>query len=275
MAYTPTVWADGDTITAEKLNKLEQGVANEQVGPPGTAGADGAPGADGKDGAPGKSAYQIAVDNGFTGTETEWLASLKGAPGAPGAPGQDGAPGRDGTDGAPGPAGADGATFTPSVSPDGILSFTNDKGLPNPAPVNVVGPSGTPGTPGTPGTDGQDGFSPTVTVTDITGGHRLTITDATGPHTFDVMDGQDGSGGSAGVSSFNGRSGAVVPEDNDYTAAMVGARPSDWMPTAADVGARPDTWMPTATDVGAATMTEVNAAISEAIGSIETALSEV
>ena len=28
---------------------------------------------------PGKSAYQIAVDNGFDGSETEWLASLKGS----------------------------------------------------------------------------------------------------------------------------------------------------------------------------------------------------
>lgn len=28
MAYTPTVWQTGDTITAEKLNKLENGVAN-------------------------------------------------------------------------------------------------------------------------------------------------------------------------------------------------------------------------------------------------------
>lgn len=27
MAYTPTVWATGDTITAEKLNKAEQGIA--------------------------------------------------------------------------------------------------------------------------------------------------------------------------------------------------------------------------------------------------------
>lgn len=26
MAYTPTVWATGDTITAEKLNKMEQGI---------------------------------------------------------------------------------------------------------------------------------------------------------------------------------------------------------------------------------------------------------
>lgn len=27
----------------------------------------------------GKSAYEIAVDNGFQGSETEWLASLEGA----------------------------------------------------------------------------------------------------------------------------------------------------------------------------------------------------
>ena len=47
------------------------------------------------------------------------------------------------------------------------------------------------------GRDGEDGYSPTVTVTDITGGHRVTITDASGDHTFDVMDGEDGSGGSS------------------------------------------------------------------------------
>ena len=41
MAYTPTTWNDGDVITAEKLNKLEQGVKNEQVGPAGPAGAKG------------------------------------------------------------------------------------------------------------------------------------------------------------------------------------------------------------------------------------------
>lgn len=33
MAYTPTTWNDGDVMTAEKMNKLEQGVKNEQVGP--------------------------------------------------------------------------------------------------------------------------------------------------------------------------------------------------------------------------------------------------
>jgi len=47
MAYTPTTWSDGDVITAEKLNKLEQGVKNEQVGPAGPAGPKGDPGAQG------------------------------------------------------------------------------------------------------------------------------------------------------------------------------------------------------------------------------------
>lgn len=29
MAYTPTDWKNGDIITADRLNKLEQGVSNE------------------------------------------------------------------------------------------------------------------------------------------------------------------------------------------------------------------------------------------------------
>ena len=43
----------------------------------------------------------------------------------------------------------------------------------------------------------------------------------------------------AGVTSFDGRTGAVTPQTGDYTAEMVGARPSTWTPTAADVGAVP------------------------------------
>lgn len=51
-----------------------------------------------------------------------------------------------------------------------------------------------------------------------------------------------------GVKSFNGRTGEVNPGNGDYTAEMVGARPSDWMPTAEDVGALPDsTVIPTRT----------------------------
>lgn len=36
----------------------------------------------------------------------------------------------------------DGATFTPSVSSEGVLSWTNDKGKTNPASVNIKGPKG-------------------------------------------------------------------------------------------------------------------------------------
>src|SRR5699024_1305882 len=42
------------------------------------------------------------------------------------------------------------------------------------------------------------------------------------------------------VTSFNGRSGLVMPQTGDYTAAMVGARPDTWMPSAEDVGAQPE-----------------------------------
>lgn len=59
-------------------------------GAPGADGADGAPGApgaDGADGAPGPegpSAYEVAVANGFVGTEVEWLDSLIGEQGPAG-----------------------------------------------------------------------------------------------------------------------------------------------------------------------------------------------
>jgi len=53
MAYTPTTWNNNDVITAEKLNKLEQGVKNEQVGPAGPAGPAGAVGPAGPAGAVG------------------------------------------------------------------------------------------------------------------------------------------------------------------------------------------------------------------------------
>ncbi|MDE5756130.1 MAG: S1C family serine protease [Clostridia bacterium] len=51
---------------------------------------------DGKDGATGKSAYELAVEQGFVGTLDEWLASLKGNDGSDGADGLDGVDGKDG-----------------------------------------------------------------------------------------------------------------------------------------------------------------------------------
>ena len=75
-------------------------------------------------GTAGKSAYEIAVDNGFVGTETEWLESLKGA------------------------KGTNGATFTPYVSSSGELSWTNNADKENPATVNIKGVKGDRGDSG-------------------------------------------------------------------------------------------------------------------------------
>jgi hypothetical protein len=51
---------------------------NGQDGKPGKDGKDGKDGAQGDSGKDGQSAYDIAVKNGFKGTEAEWLDSLKG-----------------------------------------------------------------------------------------------------------------------------------------------------------------------------------------------------
>lgn len=62
-----------------------------------------------------------------------------------------------------GGVGQNGATFTPSVSPEGVISWTNDKELPNPEPVNIKGEKGDKGEqgiqgiPGTPGEKGEKG----------------------------------------------------------------------------------------------------------------------
>lgn len=78
--------------------------------------------------------------------------------------------------------------------------------------------------------------------------HKLSSADDTdlapenikdGVSIFGVTGALQSGGGVAGVESFNGRTGAVAPASGDYTAEMVGARPSDWTPTAADVGAIP------------------------------------
>lgn len=71
-------------------------------------GATGATGATGEAGADGANAYEVAVADGFGGTETEWLASLVGAAGVPGIPGYTPIKGVDYFDGVPGATGDDG-----------------------------------------------------------------------------------------------------------------------------------------------------------------------
>lgn len=56
--------------------------------------------------------------------------------------------------GGSGTPGENGATFTPSVSEEGVISWTNDKSLPNPDPVNIKGPAGKDGESGPKGDPG-------------------------------------------------------------------------------------------------------------------------
>ena len=63
----------------------------------------------------GKSAYEIAVEHGYIGTEEQWLASLHGADGQPGADGHDGRDGTDGRDGHDGTDGHDGKDGQPGA----------------------------------------------------------------------------------------------------------------------------------------------------------------
>ena len=113
------------TKTSESSYAINLNIPAGETGPAGKNGADGQPGQDGKNGADGqpgkdgkdgKSAYELAVENGFRGDLKAWLASLKGEQGPAGKDGvigHDGAPGPKGDKGdpgAPGPAGPAGAT---------------------------------------------------------------------------------------------------------------------------------------------------------------------
>jgi hypothetical protein len=95
-------------------------------------------------GADGASAYEVAVANGFVGTEVEWLASLVGPAGA------DGAQGPQGIQGVQGPAGADGAQGLQGIQgiqgpagADGAQGPEGPQGPQGPAGGNVLVKSGT------------------------------------------------------------------------------------------------------------------------------------
>ncbi len=75
MGYTPTKWNNGDVITAEKLNKIEEGIKNEQVGPAGPKGEKGDPGVQGQAGAKGETGAAGAKgDKGDAGKGVKSIA---------------------------------------------------------------------------------------------------------------------------------------------------------------------------------------------------------
>ena len=100
----------------------------------------------------GKSAYELAVANGFVGTEEEWLFSLKGERGEPGPigpKGDQGDTGLRGPQGIRGPAGEQGSKGDPG--PEGPQGERGERGL-----------QGVQGEQGPKGDKGDDGTSVTI-----------------------------------------------------------------------------------------------------------------
>ena len=150
----------------------------------------GADGSDGSDGPDGKSAYEIAVEQGFVGSESDWLDSLVGPQGSQGIQGPQGIQGIQGV------AGNDGFSPTAAVSKSGSV-----------ATITITDKNGTTtatvsdGTNGTNGTNGQDGFSPTATVSKSGDTATISITDKNGTTTVTVKDGADGSTDWSGITN--------------------------------------------------------------------------
>ena len=122
------------------------------------------------DGADEASAYEIAVENGYTGTEAEWLTSLKGQKGERGEKGEKGDTGEQGLQGIQGEKGEKGDAGTPGKN----------------------GVNGKDGANGINGKDGVDGYSPIATVTKTDTGATITITDKNGTTTATVKNGASG-----------------------------------------------------------------------------------
>jgi hypothetical protein len=57
------------------------------------------------------------------------------------------------------------------------------------------------------GVNGKDGVSPTLSIEEIIGGHRVIIVDATGRKTIDVLDGAEGAEGKQGPQGIQGEPG--------------------------------------------------------------------
>ena len=134
-------------------------------------------------------AFQMVVD----------LQGPKGDTGATGPQGPRGLQGETGPKGATGATGQNGATFTPTVSSDGIISWKNDKGLTNPTSINIKGPKGDQGIQGPKGNTGERGLTGPQGPQGPKGD-----TGATGPQGPRGLQGETGPKGATGATGQNG-----------------------------------------------------------------------
>ena len=187
-----------------KAEQMEFGVVITIVDADGETSATLHHGANGEKGTDGKSAYQIAVEQGYQGSESDWLSSLKGDKGNTGAkgnPGQDGADGKSayaiavehgyedseekwllslkGEKGDTGERGEKGDT--------GLQGERGEKG--ETGQQGKQGPTGEKGEKGDAGVAGKDGFSPIANVVKDGSAITITITDKNGTTTVTLTEG--------------------------------------------------------------------------------------
>ena len=126
-----------------------------------------------------------------------------------------------------GGSGENGATFTPSVSVEGVISWTNDKDLPNPTPVNIMGPQGETGPQGQAGETGATGQQGATGAQGPKGDTGATgakgDTGATGPQGEQGIQGQKGEQGIQGPAGQDlvNQGEIITPTDGTVTLEMV------------------------------------------------------
>ena len=144
-----------------KAEQMKSGVVITIVDADGETSATLHNGANGEKGTDGKSAYQIAVEQGYQGSESDWLSSLKGDKGDTGERGEKGDTGLQGERGEKGETGQQGEQ----------------------------GPMGEKGEKGDAGVAGKDGFSPIANVVKDGSVITITITDKNGTTTVTLTEG--------------------------------------------------------------------------------------
>ena len=157
-----------------KAEQMKSGVVITIVDADGETSATLHNGANGEKGTDGKSAYQIAVEQGYQGSESDWLSSLKGDKGNTGAKGN---PGQDGAEGKSAYAIAVEHGYEDSEE-KWLLSLKGEKG-----------DTGERGEKGDAGVDGKDGFSPIANVVKDGSITTITITDKNGTTTVTLTEG--------------------------------------------------------------------------------------